>query len=154
MYYEKLTVPVPEENTRVFPDGKVKFKMWGSGKSTYWVMLGKLLTDADGNALQDRDGNRLMVPHDNYRKYFSYRYNNYVIEKDPDNIPMFFGESVAIGPYALLLGLATQSGLYPLLVDVFGAETANALMDLALLYNFNSSLRLNNPSCNDNKLLM
>ncbi len=34
--------------------------------------------------------------------------------------------------YAALLGIGYQTGLYPLLVDVYGAESANAIMDYAM----------------------
>ena len=51
-------------------------------------------------------------------------------------------EGAKIGPFALFLGTVSQSGLYDLLIDVFGIETANALLDVAMFYNLAERVEL------------
>ncbi len=126
MFLDKFRVPIPDRSR--IRDGKVQFNLYRSS----WSTIGKLPTDG---SLYDEDGRRLMIPNGVYRQNFQSDYREDVVDKDPDNIPPFFPDRVKIGPYALFLGAVSQSGLYDLLIDVFGIETANAILDLAMFYN-------------------
>ena len=83
--------------------------------------------------MSDYDDN-LMIPNTNFRDLF------------PDLYEKYYGESVKarpyqlnVGMYALILGIAYKSGLYDCLVDSFGPQYANAILDFAMYSNIEKS---------------
>ncbi len=139
MYMEQYRVPIPEDEIRI-KDGKVQAKVYSmSSRGRVWTTIGKL---PETDPLYNEDDRQLMIPNGVYRERFASFYYEDVVARDPDNIPPFFRHRAIIGPYALFLGVATKSGLYDLLLDIFGVETANALLDIAMFYNWSQRVEI------------
>ncbi len=143
MYMENFRVPIPEES-RVTKDRLVQHELHNlQTRKIEWTTIGKLPPDGDE---YDEDNNLLMIPNSLYRIWFNAFYHHDLVDKDPDSYPPFFTNGARIGPFALFLAAVTKSGLYDILIDSFGLVTANALLDIAMLYNYEGHFRFDPQS--------
>ena len=140
MYLENVRAPIPKEGTRVISSGEVQAKVYNkTGSRRVWTTIGRL---PETGPLHDEFGRKVMIPNGVYRYWYGSHYRSEVSDLDPDNYPPFFENGATIGPFALVLGAVTKSGLYDTLIDVFGVEDANAILDIALYYNWGERLDL------------
>ena len=135
-YWEK--VPIPEDG-RLYSDGIVK-KVTPPGPGERWPsksIIGRVpLKDPNYNP-DDwvEDGVQLMNPNDNYVQGYKDEYQAYCEKtgKKGRYFP-FPPETISVGVYLLILGVAYKLGVYQLLCDVFGVVLANGIMDLATYF--------------------
>ena len=114
IYWELHEIPRPENSHVNHHDGRV-FLMTddGNGNSKRRVI---------GHATSET----MMHPNDLYRFLYPAEWERYYHEKS------FPSHELRIGMYMLSLGIGHQTGLYPILHDIYGPLYANAIMDYAM----------------------
>ena len=68
-----------------------------------------------------------MYPNTYFKLTYPEIFNEHTPDKSESIIP-----HLSYGLYAAVLGVGTETGLYPILVECFGPEKANAVMDYAM----------------------
>ena len=68
-----------------------------------------------------------MYPNTYFKLTYPEIFNEHTLDKSESIIP-----HLSYGLYAAVLGVGTETGLYPILVECFGPEKANAVMDYAM----------------------
>ena len=114
IYWNKKEIPIP-------PDAK---------RNAYDQQVSRYYKDAAGRRRRHVIGRAVtkttMHPNENFRFLYPDLWQEYY--QEDSNTP----HELHFGLYALLLGAGHSTGIYPLLQDVCGPETGNALMDYAL----------------------
>ena len=80
------------------------------------------------------DGTALMIPNDNYFKYYKDQFANYLAGGIPEDEPRLPPCAIKVGLYALVLGVVLKLGIYDILCQIFKPIFANAILDLAMFY--------------------
>ena len=128
--YREKTVPVPENC--YFDKNKVMLKVGAAEaekKNPKRILIGYLAENYGNGA------DLLMYPNNNYRYYLPELYKQFFGD---DNIVRY---TLYIGLFALINMIIHITGLYSLLIKLFGIGNANAIIDLAMysiLYRDNS----------------
>lgn len=115
IYREKGEVPVPDGAHINSYNAEVSvYEIDETGKRTgRRTVIGKAVS-------ADR-----MYVNDNFRKLFSSKWKEYFGEEPKPS-------EMHAGLYAAVLGIGSQSGIYPLMVQIFGVTDANAVMDYVM----------------------
>lgn len=115
IYREKGEVPVPEGAHINNYNAEVSvYEIDETGKRTgRRTVIGKAVS-AD-----------MMYVNDNFRKMFSLKWREHFGEEPKPS-------EMHAGLYAAALGIGSQSGIYPLMVQIFGVTDANAVMDYVM----------------------
>lgn len=115
IFREKGEVPIPEHAHINHSNAEVSiYELDNSGKRTgARRVIGKATT------------NSTMYVNSNFRMLFPELWQQYFDEEPKQT-------EVSAGIYAAALGIGTLSGLYPMMVKIFGVKDANAIMDYAI----------------------
>lgn len=151
---EGVLVPVPADG-RVYDSGVV-YLVKPAGEGERWphkTRIGKIPKDAPEKYIS-KDGLQLMIPNDKYRLKYKDEYEKYLHECGIDKTECFPPESISVGLYLLVLGVANKLGVYKLLCEIFNATLANAIMDLSLYYILCSDNAINKMESKMNDQLM
>ena len=114
LYYELNEIPRPD-NTHLDQELVYINHDDGTGRRCR-IYIGKLTSRYDN----------LMTPNENFRHYFTNIWEQYY---GGTYIPPY---QIHCGLYSMVLGIAYQTGVYPLLSNVYTTQTANAIMDFAM----------------------
>lgn len=131
-------VPIPADAHVTMTTGEVK--QWRHIDGKRWpekILIGKIPIHSPTYKPQDYinpDGVRLMIPNDKYRVLYKDEYAQYLKENQMEELELFPPETINVGWYLLILGVAYKLGVYQLLCEIFGNIIANAIMDLAMYY--------------------
>lgn len=136
MNYPQFTVRIPA-GARTYSNGNVIIVTKPYPKNVR-RMIGKSCDDG------------MMHPNSLYFKMFPQEWK----EQYPDHAEMIHEDGLGVGMFALVLGIGTSTGIYPILVDTYGPLIANGIMDF-VLYNIMSTFNTacNLPSFMKNQLL-
>ena len=133
-------MPVPPE-AHYYCNGKVMLldKTKGGGKNPKKILIGRITTDSSSE-----DGRPMMKPNYNYEIFCK---DEILKEHESGHAslipPQFPSEKICVGVFLLIFGLATQIGVYQLLIDVYGILAANAIMDLVMYFILSNSNSIN-----------
>lgn len=143
-------VPIPAD-AHAYCNGKVMHldKMRGGGKNPRKTLIGRLVSNE-----VSKDGRPLMYPNDNYFLMYKEEYVQELSQEAPGRIPTFPPETICVGLFALVLGVAVKLGLYQLLIQVYNVKVANAILDLAMYFMLENSNALNMMESRMNNQLM
>ena len=143
----KKRVPVPE-GAQVYKDGRVIIYLKRGRKDRKRVVIGEACFGET-----DENGKLLMYPNTKYEEYCKNDCakaragsSGEVRDMPPDVIH--------VGLYILVLGIVYKLGIYQILIDVYNAQIANAIIDLAMFYIFICQNDLNVMAAKMNEQLM
>ena len=112
------SMPVPEFAFPDRHDGRVFVRHIGPN--------GKLSKRTIGYMTDSTRGQEKMIPNRYFRDYYSELYSKaYPDRKLP-------AHEMSVGMYALTLGIATETGLYEDLRNIYGTQHVNAILDYAM----------------------
>ncbi len=123
-----MQVPIPPDG-HANPDGKA-IQVRPAPPGERWPrkrLIGKVL---QGEEYRTEDGIPLMIPNDTYRREYPEEFERYQRRCGAQVPP----ETISVGLYLLVSGIANRLGIYPLLCEVFSAPLANAVLDLAMYF--------------------
>lgn len=122
----KGKVPIPE-GASVYKDGRVIIYLKRGREGRKRVVVGH------ANGEYDKNGRLLMEPN---KKYEDYCKNDCAKARTGENgtVRALPPDVIHVGLYALVLGIVYQLGIYQILIDVYNAQVANGIIDLAMYY--------------------
>lgn len=123
----KERVPVPE-GAQVYKDGRVIIYLKRGRKDRKRVVIGEAcFGETDGN------GRLLMYPNSKYEEYCK---NDCAKARAgaSGEVRAMPPDVIHVGLYILVLGIVYELGIYQILIDVYNAQIANAIIDLAMFY--------------------
>ena len=146
-----MKVPIPDDARVISTTGEVK--QWKHVDGKRWpqkTLIGKIPIHSPTYNPQDYvtpNGTRLMIPNDNYRTMYKDESAQYLNSNPKGKKELFPPETIGVGWYLLVLGVANKLGIYQLLCDIFGEIYANAIMDLVIYFIVFADNAINKMEC-------
>ena len=114
VYWNYDEIPIPSEAYTNTSDGRVYIKQVDESGKQHRLVIGHASSQIT------------MTPNDAFKALYPGQWEKHYGAKD------LFRYEIHVGMYALTLGVGLQSGVYPILQNIYGLANGNAIMDYAM----------------------